>query len=432
MRSGVVILAGLACLLPRAGLALEANEIFKRADPSIVVISVTDKNGKDLGLGSGVLVAPRDVVTNCHVVKDAVGIAVKQTGVQRSAKLRYQDTARDLCQIQLDDSLPNGKPVSSFVLSAKLEVGQPVFAIGAPQGLDRTISRGIISALRDMKENAKLIQTDTSVTRGSSGGGLFDSEARLIGIVTFGIGEEGNLNFAIPADWIEQLATRNRDRSADADPAMAAVGAGKSVAGASDAPASGMPRIGDRWKYRLLDGKQAVGTVVVEIMDARGRMLNERITRQDQKGFLAERNVVAEVNSAKFQDIVTLPGGYQLAEIAPYVPLRQEVTASQLTDGLPVTLLLGGYGYGKQKFQTESRVMGREKVQVPAGTFDAVRVQVTGRKSIASDFVKVICNYWYSPDSMRTVKMSLEIKYSNTAFQSNTETYELIAFESAR
>src|SRR6185436_14154977 len=158
MRSGIVILACMACLLPRAALALEANEIFKRADPSIVVISVSDKNGKERGLGSGVIVAPRDVVTNCHVVKDADSIAVKQGGVQRSAKLRYQDTARDLCQIQLDDIFPAGRPVASSVLSANLEVGQAVYAIGAPRGLERTISRGIISSLRDMKDNAKLIQ----------------------------------------------------------------------------------------------------------------------------------------------------------------------------------------------------------------------------------------------------------------------------------
>src|SRR5690349_11545957 len=94
---GKLALAGIACAIPGASLALEASEIFKRADPGIVVISTTDKDGKDLALGSGVLVAPRDVITNCHVLKNAVGIAVKQPGVQRSARLRYQDTARDLC-----------------------------------------------------------------------------------------------------------------------------------------------------------------------------------------------------------------------------------------------------------------------------------------------------------------------------------------------
>jgi hypothetical protein len=190
-----------------------------------------------------------------------------------------------------------------------------------------------------------------------------------------------------------------------------------------------MPRTGDRWKYRLLDGRRVVGTVVVEIAEARGKVVNERITREGQKGFLAERSVVTGTDGGKIQDVVTFPGGYQLAELAPYAEFGEPVTTKNSWQGLPVTLLLGGYGYGKQKFQVDARVAGREKVKVPAGTFDAVRVQLTGEKSIALDTVRVVCNYWYSTESMRTVKMSLEIKYTNKSFQSNSEIYELASFE---
>src|SRR5258708_5709048 len=96
--------------------ALEANEIFKRADPSIVVILAQASRRDDDKLGSGVLVEPLDVVTSCHVVGGAVRITVKQGSVQRSAKLRFQDAARDLCQIRLDDAFPSGKPIAGVVL----------------------------------------------------------------------------------------------------------------------------------------------------------------------------------------------------------------------------------------------------------------------------------------------------------------------------
>jgi S1-C subfamily serine protease len=424
------LLTSLVLALPWApgAHALEANQIFKIADPSIVVVTVSDKNGKEFAFGSGVLIGQRDFVTSCHVLKDAAKIAVKQGDVVRAGTLRYQDTARDLCQVQLDDAFPAGQPAAGHVMSKDLEVGQAVYAIGAPRGLERTISRGIVSGLRGAKDEARLIQTDAAISPGSSGGGLFDSEGRLVGIVTFGLVQE-SLNFAIPADWIGELPARNRDRLADAEPARSAASAGDAAAAPADSVSRGMPRTGDRWKYRLLDGRRVVGTVVVEIVDARGKVVNERITREGEKGFLAERSVVTGVDAAKVQDVVTLPGGYQLAELAPYVPLGQPMETEDSWHGLPVTLLLGGYGYGKQKFQADARVTGREKVKVPAGTFDTVRVQLTSEKSIASDIVRVICNYWYSTESMRTVKMSLEIKYTNKSFQSNSEIYELASFE---
>jgi hypothetical protein len=425
MRSVIAILAGIACLLPRAGLALEANEIFKRADPSIVVITTSDKNGKDLGLGSGVLVAPRDVVTNCHVVKDAVGIAVKQTGVQRSGKLRYQDTARDLCEIQLDDTLPAGKPVSGFVPSAKLEVGQQVYAIGAPQGLDRTLSRGIISALRDMKENAKLIQTDTSVTRGSSGGGLFDSDGKLIGIVTFGIGEEGNLNFAIPTDWIEQLASRNRDRTTDATPAPATA----TAAATASSDGRWYPAKGDRWRYRLLDGKHPVGTVNVEVVESGGGRVRERITKDGSPGFSVEREVRPEFSANAFVPTTVLPGGYKLLELSAYFPPDSDFAPGKLPGQIPGDLEL--LGHGKRNVVWDARVAGRERIRVPAGEFDAWKIEATTQTVTRHGPMKFTYHIWYSQAMQRAVKVFLDIN-SQLIIEKGSESLELSGFDKAK
>jgi len=425
MRAGSLMLGIAACLLPRAGLALEANEIFKRADPSIVAISVSDKNGKEVGLASGVIVAPRDVITNCHVLKEAASIAVKQGGVQRSAKLRYQDTARDLCQIQLDDIFPAGRPVTSFVLSANLEVGQAVFAIGAPRGLERTISRGIISALREMKDNAKLIQTDASVTHGSSGGGLFDSEGRLIGIITFGFAEEGNLNFAIPAEWIEQLATRNRDRSTDA------VASTATSANSSGLPREAwMPQLGERWTYNLIHGKRRVGAVTVEITEIRNERVRERITFDRYKSFAFERDVDVGFKPARFQPLVVLPGGYQIAEVSPYSEPGTGFAAGQRWSDVSGEYAL--QGSSRRKALSEMRVVGQERVRVPAGEFNAWKVET---KSERIDFNSVSfnmkCIFWYAPDMKRAVRMNI-VTESSVAVISNNELYELVAFEPAK
>ena len=123
----MAILAALSLSMPEIGHALEANEVFKRTDPSVVVIVANGAKRTDDSFGSGIIVEALDIVTSCHVLNNAVRITVKQGSVQRSAKLRYQDAARDLCQIRLDDAFPSGKPVTSYVLSKDLEVGQQVF-----------------------------------------------------------------------------------------------------------------------------------------------------------------------------------------------------------------------------------------------------------------------------------------------------------------
>ena len=427
--------ATLVSLCSQHAAALEAREIFKLAEPSVVVVLASDAKGEKNTLGSGVIISALEIVTSCKVVEGAADIVITQGSALRKGVLRYKDSERDLCQLHIEDPLPSAKP-AIVTVSSKVEIGQDVYVISSPRGMDRTLNRAMVSGLQDMSgTTARLIGIDMPVAVGSSGGGVFDQEARLVGLITPQFKQADSASHVVPAAWIADLAQRSRDLL----PA-AAISAAAPVAGATagntapsvDTPAAGMPRTGDRWKYRLIDGKKTVGTVVVEIVDARGKLVTERITREDQKGFLAERKIVAEFNPVKFQDVVTLPGGYQLSEIAPYIPLGQQVPGGQHWREIPVTLLLAGYGYGKQKFQTEARVVGREKVRVPAGVFDTMHVQATGQKSMGSDLIRINCNYWYSPESMRAVKMSLEVKYSNSSFTPNPESYELVSFELGR
>jgi hypothetical protein len=409
--------------VPKPGIALEPHEIFKRTDPSVVVIEVFDKGNKSLGLGSGVLIAPRDVVTNCHVVGEAARLSIKQGDVLRSARLRYQDSARDLCQIVLDDAFPSGKPVSAMVASEKIEVGQPVFAIGSPMGLEHTISRGIVSGLRGQKNAAKLIQTDAAISKGSSGGGLFDVEGRLVGIVTFGIAE-GNLNFAIPTDWIVELPARNRDRSADAQSAATTT----ATAAAPSTDGRWYPAKGDRWRYRLLDGKRPMGTISVEVIEAGNGRIRERITKSDSSAFIAEREVGASFEGKSFQPLVTLPGGYQLLELDSYLPPDFDFAAMRISPEAPGPVRINQLGIRNVVWTL--RLVGREKVSTPAGQFDAWRIDANSNVNMQYGDARLRYSIWYSPAYRRAVKIHLATLWPIHT-QSTFETLELAAFDKA-
>jgi tetratricopeptide (TPR) repeat protein len=118
--------------------------------------------------------------------------------------MQYSDPSRDLCQL----SVPNLQaPPVVLGTAKKLKVGQRVYAIGAPEDLELTLSEGLISSLRP-HEGSDYIQTSAAISLGSSGGGLFDDQGQLIGITTFYHAEGQNLNFALPVDWIGELPKR--------------------------------------------------------------------------------------------------------------------------------------------------------------------------------------------------------------------------------
>lgn len=189
---------------------------------------------------------------------------------------------------------------------------------------------------------------------------------------------------------------------------------------------SNSPSVGNRWRYRLIDGKRPVGMMTVEILEARDSKIKERVTRDDWKGFIAEREVDSEFGPKRFQEIITLPGGFQLAEISPYVPAEPSLTQGQVWPDISGVLL--ATNYGKRRILAEARVVGRETVNVPAGTFDTWHVQAVSNNQWGGAAVKFTFNYWYAPKMLRAVKMSAEIDYQVTA-PNSAEIYELVAFD---
>ncbi len=176
---------------------LSPQQIFKRVSPSVMVVESLDAKGSVTVSGSGVVIAPGHIVTNRHVIEDGVSYRVEHGGNKWPATLVRVDPDHDLAELSIAGF---DAPAVRVRDSSTLAVGEMVYAIGAPEGLELTISEGLISGLRDFDKD-RVIQTSAAISPGSSGGGLFDAEGRLVGITTFYLKEGQSLNFALPAEW---------------------------------------------------------------------------------------------------------------------------------------------------------------------------------------------------------------------------------------
>jgi tetratricopeptide (TPR) repeat protein len=178
--------------------------VFERAAPSVLVVERIDRNGRRNGFASGVVTGLSQVVTSCHALSGAAGARVRSGERSHAAALVRADPERDLCRLSVEGL---DAPPARIVPAGMLRVGQRVYAVGTPKGLERTISEGIISSLRP-RARSFVIQTTAPMSRGSSGGGLFDEEGRLVGMAAFQYASGQNLNFAVPASWIGELDAR--------------------------------------------------------------------------------------------------------------------------------------------------------------------------------------------------------------------------------
>ncbi len=191
-----------------AAFAMEPDQLFSMLSPSVMLVRTFDADGVILGRGSAVTVAPGKLLTNCHVLAKAKRFEVKQDNVTYAAKLEHVDIERDLCQISVKNF---NAPSVRIADSDHLRVGQKVYTLGNPQGLELTLGDGLVSALRKDESNRLIfIQTSAPISQGSSGGGLFDAEGRLIGITTLILTSGQNLNFAIPINWLRDLPARSK------------------------------------------------------------------------------------------------------------------------------------------------------------------------------------------------------------------------------
>jgi S1-C subfamily serine protease len=180
-----------------------------------------EPEGGGTATGSGFVIDTEGhLLTNNHVVENATKITVKLGSSDKSypAKVVGADPSTDVALLKVDVPADQLHPLS-LGDSSKVEVGEPVVAIGNPFGLDRTVTSGIVSALQRQIEApagfsiSHVIQTDAAINPGNSGGPLIDAEGRVIGInsqIETGGGSNGNvgIGFSIPINTARDVANQ--------------------------------------------------------------------------------------------------------------------------------------------------------------------------------------------------------------------------------
>lgn len=181
--------------------------VFQAVTPSVYVLltypsPLAYSQGKHSAQGSAVALSAAVAATNCHVLEHGELFALYKDRRRTPVTPLGADTAADRCTVRSEVPLT---PVAGLRRYADVQVGEQVFSVGSPNGLENTLGAGLLSGKR-VVERIELLQTSAPISPGSSGGGLFDSEGRLIGITTFLLRDSQNLNFAIPIDGYLGLA----------------------------------------------------------------------------------------------------------------------------------------------------------------------------------------------------------------------------------
>jgi hypothetical protein len=202
-----LFLAAVLVAASSAALALSAAEVFAKTRNAIYMVIVSgDEPGvvDVVSQGSAVLIAPGRFVTNCHVLERGKNFVVsrREDKVIERVLLVSFEKGKDLCELDLAQLKPGFDKPAGIAPPDSLHIGETVFAIGSPRGMELTISNGIVSGFREATGGMKLIQTTAPFSPGSSGGGLFDDQGRLVGITTLVAKDSQNLNFAISAQYI--------------------------------------------------------------------------------------------------------------------------------------------------------------------------------------------------------------------------------------
>jgi putative serine protease PepD len=203
----------------------DVSAIAASALPSVVQVNVSAAQGS--GIGSGVVLsADGRILTNNHVIAGAQQISVTtEDGEEHAAAVVGADPNSDLAVLELTGA--SGLTPATFADSSSVEVGDRVVAIGSPEGLQGTVTSGIVSALdrtvtiagesrRSAGTSYRAIQTDASINPGNSGGPLLNSAGQVIGINSAiyspatGADQAGSvgIGFSIPSNQAKQIANQ--------------------------------------------------------------------------------------------------------------------------------------------------------------------------------------------------------------------------------
>lgn len=189
------------------------GEIYKKAAPGVVLIEAYGLNGKVFKTGSGFLVgADGRLLTNYHVIAHSKQATVRLANgdAYDTVQVLSVDRRKDIALLKIQavelPHLPLGR-------SSGVEVGQSIYLISTPLGfLQNTLSQGIVSGIREF-DGYRAFQVTAPLSRGSSGGPVFNAAGEVIGIAVFLFEGGQNLNFAIPIDYARGMLSANTPTS---------------------------------------------------------------------------------------------------------------------------------------------------------------------------------------------------------------------------
>lgn len=201
MKASRVTLA--AFLMSTVCLGQSPREIAMTALRSVVILEMADSSGQPFSLGSGFFVSDQLVATNAHVIEGASGGTAKLVGSANRMKIIGTvgiDRRADIAILKVDGQAPPLKLKSEN----NSVIGDKVYVVGNPLGLEGTFSDGIISGLRRIGSDS-VIQMTAPISPGSSGGPVMNTDGEVIGVSVAAFTSGQNLNLAIPAAYVKSL-----------------------------------------------------------------------------------------------------------------------------------------------------------------------------------------------------------------------------------
>lgn len=206
----VPLLAGLSLLLVFViiGRARAENppphEIAAKVMPSVMLIVALDEAKEPIGFGSGFVITDGIVATNAHVVENSYFSVCKPVNDENLFNVDEVVAFNKFLDVAVLRVSGLKKPPLVLGDSESVHIGEPIYAVGNPEGLEGTFSVGNVSAFRE-QEGQRFIQITAPISPGSSGGPVLNAKGEVVGIATAQMGEGQNLNFAVPISILRQL-----------------------------------------------------------------------------------------------------------------------------------------------------------------------------------------------------------------------------------
>ena len=198
---------------PGAARAGTLEDVISAAMPAVVLVETPG------GRGTGFFVTPDTLITNAHVVEGHAYVSIKlSTGEALSGRVTQRSDDLDLAAIRTSDAR-SSQVTLPLASSREARIGQEIIAIGSPLGLQNTVTRGIVSAMRQAGA-VVLVQTDAAIDPGNSGGPLLDRSGRVVAVATMRMsGRAEALGFGVGAEHVRALldgrAPQSSQRPAD-------------------------------------------------------------------------------------------------------------------------------------------------------------------------------------------------------------------------